>query len=109
MTSTPLSNHLRSQRKRLALSLDDVAFMMGQSAATICRFERFQREPNLKQAIALEAIYKTPLCELFPGLYQQIEQEIAQGAQNLSVVNRGAASQRETRKNSIKAIAAPVT
>jgi transcriptional regulator with XRE-family HTH domain len=85
MTSLLLQNHLRANRKRLALSQDDVAFLLGtQSGAKVCRYERFVREPSLKTALAYEAIFKRPVIELFPGLYQKVEREVAARAKALA-------------------------
>jgi len=80
-----LSNYLRSNRKRLALSQADVAFLLGsQSGAKVCRYERFVREPNLLTALALAVIFKKPLEELFTGMYRKVEREISARAKALS-------------------------
>src|SRR5688572_4692979 len=78
MISPQLPNYLRANRKRLALSQDEVAFLLGtQSGAKVCRYERFAREPSLETAFAFEAIFQKPAHELFGGLYQKIEKEVA--------------------------------
>jgi transcriptional regulator with XRE-family HTH domain len=86
MTSPQLSsNHLRANRKRLALSQDEVAFLLGtQSGAKVCRYERFVREPSLETALAYEAIFKRTVSELFPGLYQKVEREVAARAKTVA-------------------------
>ena len=85
MTSLQLPNYLRANRKRLALSQDEVAFLLGtQSGAKVCRYERFVREPSLATALAYEAIYQRPVRELFGGLYQRIEREVAARAKTLT-------------------------
>ena len=72
-----LPNYLRSHRKRLALSQDDVAFLLGnRSGAKPSRHERFIREPSLAAALAYEAVFQRPVSELFGGLYQTIEKEV---------------------------------
>ncbi len=84
MSSPHLPNHLRAARKRLALSQTDVAFLLGaESGAKVCRYERFAREPSLRTALACEALFQTPVSELFPGLYQPIEREVAARARVL--------------------------
>ena len=50
----------------------------------VCRDEKFAREPNLQMALAYEAIYGRPVRELFAGLYQQVEQEVAERAKILA-------------------------
>ena len=84
MSSPQLSNYLRQNRKRLALSQVDVAFLSGNpSGAKISRYESFTRVPNLETALALEAIYKRTVSELFSGLYQEIEKDVAERAKLL--------------------------
>lgn len=78
MSSTQLPNYLLSNRKRLALSQGEVAFLLGtKSGAKVSRYERFAREPNLETALAFEVIFQRPASELFGGLYQKVEQEVA--------------------------------
>ena len=85
MASSQLPNYLRTNRKRLALSQDDVAFLLGtQSGAKVCRYEQFVREPSLQTALAYEAIFKTPVRELFAGLFQKLEREVAAQAKALA-------------------------
>ena len=85
MTSPQLPNHLRANRKRLALSQDEVAFLLGTETGTkVCRYERFVRVPSLETALACEAVFKRSVSELFPGLYQQAEQKVAARAKVLA-------------------------
>ena len=82
--SPKLPNYLRSHRKRLNLSQDEVAFLLGTlSGARVCRDERFAREPSLATALAYEAIFQKPARELFGGLYDQIAHEVADRAKVL--------------------------
>src|ERR1039457_6727515 len=100
MTSPQLPNYLRANRKRLALSQDEVAFLLGtQNGAKVCRYERFVREPSLATALAYEAIFKRLVSELFPGLYQKVEQEVAARAKPLAAkTDHLKSSQRTARK-----------
>ena len=50
----------------------------------VCRDEKFTREPSLRSALAYEAIYGRPVRELFAGLYQEVEQEVAERAKLLT-------------------------
>ena len=83
-----LPNYLQSQRKRLALSQEEVGFLLGISGMTkgekVCRDENFAREPSLQDALAYEVIYGRPVRELFAGRYQQAQQEVATRAKILS-------------------------
>jgi hypothetical protein len=85
MTSPQLPNYLLSNRKRLSLSQADVAFLLkAKNGEPVCRHERFLREPNLATALAYEAIYKRSASELFSGLYQKIERDVAVRARSLA-------------------------
>jgi transcriptional regulator with XRE-family HTH domain len=85
MTSPQLPNYLRANRKRLALSQDEVAFLLGtENGAKVCRYERFVRVPSLETALACEVIFKRSVSELFPGLYQKVEREVAARAKALA-------------------------
>jgi transcriptional regulator with XRE-family HTH domain len=88
MTSRQLPNYLLANRKRMALSQYEVAFLLGaQSGAKVCRYERFVRVPSLETALAYEAIFKTSASELFGGLYQKVEKEVAARARILAARN----------------------
>src|SRR5882672_7906399 len=85
MASPQLPNYLLANRKRLALSQDVVAFLLGaQSGTKVCRYERFARVPSLETALAYEAIFKRSVSELFGGLYQNTEREVAKRAKTLA-------------------------
>jgi len=82
-----LLNYLHTHRKRLSLSQEEVGFMIGARGAskesTVSREERFIREPSLRAALAYELIYGKPIRELFAGLYEQVEQDVAERARVL--------------------------
>ena len=84
MSSPRLTNYLRTNRNRLALWQEETAFLLGfngeDKGARVCRDEKFTREPSLRSALAYEAIYGRPVRELFAGLYEQIEREVAEQA-----------------------------
>jgi transcriptional regulator with XRE-family HTH domain len=76
------------QRKRLALSQHDVAFLMGtHGGAGISRYEQSSQLPNLETALALEAILQTPIKELFAGLYEEVLQRVVVRAKTLMYKN----------------------
>ena len=83
-----LSNYLRTNRKRVTLSQEEVAFLLGvngmDKGIKVCRDENLAREPSLQIALAYEAIYGKPVRELFAGLYEQVEQKVAERAKFLS-------------------------
>jgi hypothetical protein len=100
MSSNPFPNYLRANRKRLALSQDDVAYLLGtETGAKVCRHERFLREPELGTALAYEVIFQRAVCELFDGLYRKIEQQVAARANTLATrTDQHKPSQRSARK-----------
>jgi len=83
-----LPNYLQTQRKRLSLSQEEVGFLLGIAGMNkgnkVCRDENFARAPSLQDALAYEAIYDRPVRELFAGIYQQAEQEVAARAKFLN-------------------------
>lgn len=83
--SSRLPNYLRSSRKRLGLSQEEVAFLLGATnGAKVCRYERFSRRPSLETALACEVIFRTPARELFSGLYQRVNREVSERAKVLA-------------------------
>jgi len=109
MASSQLPNYLRANRKRLALSQKEVAFLLGaESGAKVCRYERFAREPSLRTALAYEVIFQRPARELFGGLHKALEKQVAARARSLGKrVNRESSKARHSRKReSISALAA---
>lgn len=80
----PLPNYLRTHRRRLGLSQDDIGFLMGLAdGAAVSRYERRVRLPTLEGTLAIEAIYGRPTHELFPGVYEEIEALVALRARAL--------------------------
>ena len=79
-----LPNYLRAHRKRLGLSQNDIAFLLGaESGAKVCRYEKFNRLPGLETILAYSAIFKRPTSELFAGFHDRIVYEIAIRAEKL--------------------------
>src|SRR5437867_11982887 len=80
-----LSNYLRTHRKRVGLSQDDVAFLLGcRSGAKVSRYERLARRPSLETAFAYEAVFGVPARELFAGVYEKVEEQIKKRARVLA-------------------------
>ena len=98
-----LSNYLRTHRKRLTLSQEEVAFLLGvngmDKGIKVCRDENLAREPSLQTALAYEAIYGRPVRELFAGLYEQVEQKVAERAKFLSYRKTGKLERQEVIAN----------
>jgi transcriptional regulator with XRE-family HTH domain len=84
MPSQPLPNYLRAHRKRLGLSQDDLAHLLGSRSGTkVSRYERFRRHPNLATVFACEVIVHVPAHQLFAGLYITAERNVRRRAEAL--------------------------
>ncbi len=72
---------LRRQRKKVALSQYETAFLLGFTSGTqVSRYERFTRIPTLETALACRILFDTPVHELFPGMYRQAEETVRNNA-----------------------------
>lgn len=84
MASRKLPNYIRHHRKRLGLSQEDVAFLLGwNGSAQTSRYEHFCRIPTLRTALALSVIFQAPIHELFSGEKQEVRQAVSKRAQVL--------------------------
>ena len=83
-----LPNYLRTHRKRIHFSQEEVAFLLGgngeSKGSKVSRDENNAREPSLKTALSYEAIYGRPVRELFAGMYEELERKVAQRARIVS-------------------------
>ena len=74
MPPDPNVSRLQILRKRSGLSQKDLAHLLGfRSEAPISRHERSDTVPNLLTALGYQAIFRIPISELFPGLYETVE------------------------------------
>ncbi|MCE5311430.1 MAG: helix-turn-helix transcriptional regulator [Acidobacteriales bacterium] len=72
-----LTNYLRTYRKRSGLTQDEVAYLLGLvSGSKVSRYELYRRIPNLETALTYEAIFRTPVRELFAGLFAEVEKKM---------------------------------
>jgi hypothetical protein len=93
----------RGYRKRLSLSQDEVAYLLGnESGAKVCRYECFLREPAFRAALAyelIELIFQKSGQELFAGSYDRIGKEVAARAGTLMrQLDGSVATRRNARK-----------
>jgi len=95
-----LPNYLLSLRKRFGLTQKETAFLLGvKSGAKVSRYERFQRVPNLKTALAFQALFGVPVAELFAGVFEHVEKEASARARILeSKMEQAAATKSNARK-----------
>ncbi len=84
MPVEPLSNYIRTYRRKAALSQDEIAYLLGCEHGTkISRYEREHRTPTFATALSLEAVFGVPVAELFAGRFHQVEQSVVRRAQAL--------------------------
>ena len=101
-----LTNYLQVNRKRASLSQEEVAFLLGVTGPRkdlkVLRDEQGSRVPTLEAALAYEAIYGKPLREIFAGMYEGIEQQVAARAKILK--QRKEAIVKNNRRHALDAI-----
>ncbi len=84
MASHKLPNYIRHHRKRLGLSQEDVAFLLGwNGSAQTSRYEHFCRIPTLRTALALSYIFQASIDQLFSGEKEEVEEAVSKRAQIL--------------------------
>ena len=78
MPRRPLNNYIKTHRKRLGLSQDELALLIGAAeGATVSRYES-GRLPSLETAIALSRIFGVSVESLFFGEVLRVESLLAQ-------------------------------
>jgi transcriptional regulator with XRE-family HTH domain len=83
MKKKSLPNYIRSHRKRLSLSQNQVSHLIGGTTGDrISRYEHFERAPSLEAALALSILLDEPVHELFGGLYQVQRSQVRRRARN---------------------------
>jgi len=101
-------NYLRTYRKRAGLTQDELALLLGCTSGTkVSRYERLTREPNLETAFACQAIFGVPAHELFPSIYQNVEQIIKKRAELLKERLSGTNAAVKYKLQVLNAIASP--
>ena len=76
--------YLRTYRKRGGLTQSEVAFLLGlKSGQTVSRYERLDRRPSLETVFAFQVLFDVMPHELYPGLYQKVENLTRQRIQAL--------------------------
>lgn len=83
---------LRAKRRSLGLSQKELATLLGlQSAAQVSRIEQGLRDPSFATAFACAALFKSPLCELFPHVTAEAKERLkARTALTCSLLTRPA-------------------
>ena len=80
-----LNNYLRAKRKRSGFTQKELAYLLGsKSGATVSRLECQIRTPDLKTALACQAVFGVPPEALFPGIYKSVNNDVVERARLLS-------------------------
>jgi len=73
MDDLEITSYLRSHRKSAGLSQTDLAKLIGYlTVAQVSKYERAEILPSLLVALAYEAVFRKPVAELFPGIYDTV-------------------------------------
>jgi DNA-binding XRE family transcriptional regulator len=73
MNKSRLASYLRSHRKRSGLTQKELAALVGYpDEAQVSRHERLCCTPPLLIALGYEAVFRAPVSELFPGVYESL-------------------------------------
>jgi len=84
MTPDPYTARLRNLRKRSGLSQKELAHILGfRSGVPVSRHERSDSVPDLLTAFGYEAIFRVPISQMFPGLYETVELGIEERLTNM--------------------------
>lgn len=79
-----LPNYLKMYRKRVGLTQKEVAYLFGFTCGSkVSRYETQRRLPALGAALMLEAIFRTPVRELFAGAFEQVQRSVGKRARRL--------------------------
>lgn len=66
--------YLRTYRKRSGLTQSEVARLLGlESGQLVSRYERLDRNPSLETVLGCQVLFDVLPHELYPGLYQKVE------------------------------------
>jgi len=72
-----IANYLRSHRLKSGFSRRELAKIVGLFNKTqVGRHERFEAIPSLMAALSYQAVFRIPIAELFPGLYETVAEGI---------------------------------
>jgi DNA-binding XRE family transcriptional regulator len=82
--SSRLNSYLRTHRRRHAITLDELALLIGHKRdGPIGNVERELRNPTVSMLIALAYIFAVPAEELFPKLHEEIRFGVLKRAEAL--------------------------
>ena len=69
--------YLRTCRRTSGLTQQELAFLLGlASRSTVSRYERTGEIPSARLLIACEVVFRRHASELFPDLYERVNEEV---------------------------------
>lgn len=72
-------SYIRTHRRKSGLTQHELATILGYKRdAQVCRHERADVTPTFLIALGYEILFRVPLAELFPGVYETVERAIEQ-------------------------------
>lgn len=75
--SRRLPQYLKQERKHAGLSQADMAYLLGARGKTkIWAYERDRNLPSLQVALAYEALFGTPVAQLFPAVLSEVRKRV---------------------------------
>jgi len=84
MSSQSFPNRLSLLRKQNGLSQKQLAALVGQDRTMISIYERGRILPPLPCAAMFQLLFGVPIAEIFPDLFQSLEQKLHLKGQKLS-------------------------
>ncbi len=84
MARERIINYLRTFRRRIGFSQDEVAFLLGGfEGTTVSRHEHSRRIPLLGTALMYELIFGISIRDLYPGIFRQVHRSVRDRARGL--------------------------
>ena len=84
MAKESIINYLRTFRRRIGFSQDEVAFLLGGfEGTTISRHERSRRLPLLGTALMYEVVFDVSIRDIYPTVFRQVKRAVRERARGL--------------------------
>ena len=79
-----LNNYIEMHRQRVGLSQAELSMLIAvEQRASISRYERGLRFPNLETLLALEMVLGQPILDLFAGVAEHVQESVTSRARTL--------------------------